>query len=188
MLANMKHYHRHRRHQVHADHHHCDADSPQIVIMLDPRDQLPRQDARHDQAEHHRSQQQAGVGDADAQHALELRLAAPPKGLRYGRRLSVCLLPGLRLGSPGTSADAEDANRRDEHDGDPKRHAWPHRVHERLGEDGMSQPLQLLQDLRRDPAGQLQAAARLAAPDLEAMTRRLAEAIDERCPERGRQL
>jgi len=86
------------------------------------------------------------------------------------------------------SADTKDANRGDEDHGDRQRHAGAHRIDKCLGEDGVGQPLQLLRDLRRDAGGELQAAARLAAPHLETTARRLAEAFDEARPERVGQL
>ena len=60
------------RQQVNPDHHQRDANRPEVVIVLDPRDQLSRKNAGHDQPEHHRGEQKPRVGDTHAQHALQL--------------------------------------------------------------------------------------------------------------------
>ena len=53
------------------DRHHRGAEGAEVSVLLDPDHQLAAQDAGSDQAEHHRRDQGAGVGGADAEHALE---------------------------------------------------------------------------------------------------------------------
>src|SRR5256714_9753138 len=89
------------------------------------------------------------------------------------------LFLGRRRGGRCASAYPEDADRRHQDDGNRQGHARTHGIQERLGEDGMRYPLELLDDLRRYARGQLQAAAGLAAADLQATARRLVEALDE---------
>ncbi len=88
--------------------------------------------------------------------------------LRDRRRFLKCLSLSPPLGPRRASANAEDANRSDQHGGGRHGHGRAHGVNERLGEDRMRQLFQLVHDLRRDAGGQLQAAARLAASDLQA--------------------
>src|ERR1700694_5722352 len=108
-----------------------------------------------------------------------------PPFLRDRGSFLVGLVPYHGLGARGASAYSDDADGGDEYDDDRQGHARPHAINERLREDGMGQPLQLLRDLRRDTGGQLQAPARLAAPDLKTLARRPAGAIAGASPKRG---
>ena len=58
------------RNQVNAEHHERRPDGAEIVVVLDTHHQVAGRDTGHDQSEHHRGQQQAGVRDAHPEHTL----------------------------------------------------------------------------------------------------------------------